>query len=247
MYLKILIIICLNLFDSEIKLKACLILILLTIYYALLIIFPPYKTDYFIKLDKISILICYITIIFALLAYDLNETHIYLLYSSYLVIFIINAIYVVHVLRELLKTITTQFEESIETIKNLIIRYFPYLKRWIKNKNTYKYSAIWRRTRKWVLAYVREKKLNKRNTSNDKLKESKFIQRSKQFLRRMTMSFGTYFTNEKNKNKFQKNFEIEIEDTLFGKSPKFQNSIKNIHNFSEIEEKKSEKYIIYYF
>ena len=235
MYLKILIIICLNIFDNEVKLKAILILILIIFYYFLLIMFVPYESDYLGYLDKLSILICYFTILFALLAHSVDKSQEYLLLMSYITILAINLIYDLKMLIELLQTITTQFEEKIEMVKEKIVKNIPFLRKIIVVKKKIKYRGMWRKARKWVLAYVRDKKLKDLDIGGTEDYISR-VKSFKELKKQMTISLGTYVNLQSKKEiEFKsKNFNEDF-DIFHGSQYKVRNSIElKISTYREI-------------
>ena len=170
MFEKILITLFLEFYETEIKIKGLLILLIIAIYYSMVIRFQPYKKDYFNKTDKLTSMVCFITIFFGVLSY--NNSFTYMVIMSYLIIIIVNVVYNVYILRKIIQSYTSKIEESIEKISEKLIK-IKFLKRFLKPKKVYLTLENWRIVRRASARYLRARERNVlRETEQEKMRKT---------------------------------------------------------------------------
>ena len=163
MFEKLCIIVFLSFFESEKMIKGMLILLVIFLYFLLLLYMNPYKTDELNRIDIASNIVCYLTIFFAILAY--NNPFVSFLYISYSIILISNGLFILIVGKKLLKSMFLDKSTDFENIKYYLKKFLPFCFFWIKKKKIYRTLPLWRKVRRAVLRYLKEKhkKINNNN------------------------------------------------------------------------------------
>lgn len=171
MYEKILISVFLSFFDSDVLIKAGLILLILFTYILLLFKFHPYKTKELNRSDKVNSISCFLSILFGILAYknpyDSMTTLLYIL------IMLINIAFNFYILTKIFSSLTM-------TLRHKILKFFFKLREKSKFKKLLRFF-LKRRNSKWLIArrllskYLREKeRIKLAKIANKKTNEEKY-------------------------------------------------------------------------
>lgn len=167
MYQKISIMFFLEFYDADVLIKGLFILIVLTLYYALLAKFNPYSSIYLNRLEKLTTLILFFSIIFALMAY--KDVYTYLLTICYVVIGIINILYNAIMLYFIIFSL---FLENNEKLKYIVLKVTKLigLSNFFKIKESNSQAIEkWKSAKRLVSKYLRER-IRRRNEKNIELK-----------------------------------------------------------------------------
>ena len=168
MFEKLAIIVFLSFFDSQKVLKGMLILLTIFFYFMVLLYQKPYKTPDLNQLDVASNVICYLTIFFAIFAY--NNTFLSLVYLSYSIMLIMNVAFIYVVGKKLILSMLREQIEQLNDFRDVFKKYLPCCFFWLKPKKVYKTLGLWKKTRKAALRYLKAKNLKSQKNSSQKKK-----------------------------------------------------------------------------
>ena len=177
MYEKIIIILFVSLFDTEINIKGMMILFTIFVYFVLLLYMKPYKTIEYNRIDISSCIVCFFTIFFAVFAY--KNTFLSLIYISYSIIILINLAFIYVIGKKLIYSLLEDQAENFEIIKPVLKKYLPCCFFWIKLKKPLKTLVLWKKVQLAVSRYLRlkEKKAIK-NKNSLKLIETNYFEKN---------------------------------------------------------------------
>ena len=167
MYQKISIMFFLEFYDADVTIKGLLILVVLTLYYAMLAKFNPYASIYLNRLEKLTTLILFFSIIFALIAY--KNIYTYLLTICYIVIGIINVVYNAVMLYFIIFSLFAENNEKLKMVILKLSRFFGFSNFFnIKESNPLAIQR-WKTAKRLVSKYLRER-IRRKNEKNIELK-----------------------------------------------------------------------------
>ena len=161
-YEKILLIIIVEYFDSEINIKGLLSLFILGVYYILNSRFQPYIKKFQNQLDRSTALICFATIFTGLYIHDQNSEE--LMSLGYVIIGLINIIYNLQMIRLIASAFLFKMQKQIDIIKGKLFKITPIFKIcFFEFKKPLKTADRWIEVRRLTARYLREKERRKMN------------------------------------------------------------------------------------
>ena len=152
MYEKIFITCFLQFYETEIIIKGLLILLIVAIYLILVSKYKPYHSITLTKVDQISTSVLSISIFLGLLSY--KNSFGYIVNISYLAIIIINLVYNIFMIFQILKTFSSKFEVILNKLKKIFPKFFF-------DKKPTKTLNKWKIVRRSVAKYLRERERRK--------------------------------------------------------------------------------------
>ena len=162
MYEKILILIFLEFYDTQIIFKYLLILMVIALYFVLTTKFRPYKLKIQNRLEKITTIICFSSILFGLLtiAYPVS----YVIYGCYFLIFLINILFNLSFLKLIFESFFFYIDFESDNGSKYSKSFIRFIKKYVYKIKKYKTVELWLRVRRMLARYLRER--DRRNAQN---------------------------------------------------------------------------------
>ncbi|EWS73141.1 transmembrane protein, putative (macronuclear) [Tetrahymena thermophila SB210] len=129
---KLSIILSLNFYSQDIKTKGILVFITITFYSISLMVFNPYKSLQINKLDHYSTNVCAISVLLGIFLY--SNSYQYFVIISFTVIIVINALFILLMIRNIILGYTQKFEKPLQDILHKLSSKIKFISNYLQRK-----------------------------------------------------------------------------------------------------------------